>query len=86
MGAVSADREHVSAATHEQHRLLPHVADQLAAVRQFGVSNSLREIRTDRLNLAFSHSVLLRQFFARAFLDMWNSTTPKHKKDGHKAT
>ena len=49
VGAVRADGEHVGAATHEQHRLLSDMADELAAVRQFGESNSLRQIRADRL-------------------------------------
>lgn len=64
MGAVSADGEHVCAATHEQHWLLSHVADQLAAVRQFGDGNALRQIRADRLGLILRHRVLLPPFSA----------------------
>jgi hypothetical protein len=42
VGAVSADGEHVRAATHEQHSVLSHVAGELAALGQFGESDALR--------------------------------------------
>ena len=62
--AMSADGEHVRAATHEQDSLLSHMADQLAAVRQFGGRDSERQIGADRLSLFLSHSALPGQFFA----------------------
>ena len=69
VGAVSADREHVGPAPHEQHSLLRHMADQLAAVGQFGESNALREIGSDRLGLVFSHRALLPPRFFAALHD-----------------
>ncbi len=42
VGAVSADREHVGPAAHEQDCLLSRMTDQLAAVGQFGEGNPLR--------------------------------------------
>src|SRR5277367_6093146 len=55
---VSADREYLCAATDEKHGFLPHIADQFAAIGQFGESNALRQIGADRLSLVFSHRVL----------------------------
>ena len=58
VGAVGADREHLGAAAHEQHRLLADMAEQLAAVGQFARRNPQRQIGADRLSLIFSHCVL----------------------------
>jgi hypothetical protein len=66
VGAQSAERENVSAAAHEQNRVLSDMADQLAAVRQFGESNSLRQIGADGLSLVFSHFILPAILRARA--------------------
>ena len=66
--ALSADRENVSAATHEQNRLLSDMADELGAVWQFGGEHSQRQIRTNGCvcSSAISSS---RQFFARVLRD-----------------
>jgi hypothetical protein len=66
VGALSADRENVSAAAHKQNRVLSDMADELAAVWQFGESNSLRQVRTNRCGLFCSHSVLPAILRARA--------------------
>jgi hypothetical protein len=58
MRALSADRENVSAATQEQHRLFSDMAGELGAVRQFAGGNSQRQIGTGGLRLIFSHFVL----------------------------
>ncbi len=55
VGAQSADGEHVGAAAHEQHRFIFDMADEFAAVWQFGGGNSELEIGTGWLRLIFSH-------------------------------
>jgi hypothetical protein len=42
VGALSADGERLSAEANQQHRLLPHMTEQLAAVRQFSGGDSER--------------------------------------------
>ena len=66
VGAMGADREHVGAAAHQQHRLVADVADELAAIGEFGERNSLRQIGAGRLRLIFGHSVLPAVVRARA--------------------
>jgi hypothetical protein len=56
--ALSADREDVSAATHEKNRVLSDMAGELGAVWQFGGGDSQRQIGTGELRLIFSHFVL----------------------------
>ena len=58
VGALRADGEHVGAATHEQHWLFLHMANELAAIWQFSGGDSEREIGAGGLRLIFSHSVL----------------------------
>ncbi len=58
MRALGADREHLRAATHEQHRLFSDMAGELGAVGQIAGGNARRQIGTARLRLAFSHFVL----------------------------
>jgi hypothetical protein len=58
VGALGADGEKVSAATHEQNRILSDMAGQLGSVRQFARGNSQRQIGAGGLRLLFSHSVL----------------------------
>ena len=58
VGALSADGEHVSAAAHEQNRILSDMADKLGAVWEFAGGNSQGQIGADWLRLLFSHSVL----------------------------
>jgi hypothetical protein len=62
VGALSADRENVSATAHEQNRVLSDMAGELGAVWQFVSGNSQRQIGADWLRLLFSHSVLPRLF------------------------
>ena len=66
VGAGRTDRENVSVAAHEQNRVLSDMAGELAAVWQFGESNSLRQIGADGLSLVFSHFVLPAILRARA--------------------
>ena len=56
--AMGADGERLGAATHEQHRLFLHMANELAAIWQFSGGDSKREIGAGGLRLIFSHSVL----------------------------
>jgi hypothetical protein len=56
--ALSADRENVSAATHEQNRVLSDMAGELGAVWQFAGGNAQRQIGAGGLRLIFSHFVL----------------------------
>jgi hypothetical protein len=79
VSALSADREQVGAAAHEQNRVLSDMADQLGAIRQFGESNSLREVRTNRCGLFCSHSVLPAILRARASRPE-DSPTPRYNK------
>ena len=88
--AVSADGEHVRAAAHQQHRLLSHVADQLAAVRQFSGRDPERQIGADRLGLILGHRVLPLQSLAALISNgeaapARRSARLDQQRDGHKA-
>ncbi len=68
VGAKGADREYFGSPARQQHRLFADMADELAAICEFGDRNSPRQIGADRLCLIFGHSSLLRLSFAvRAF-------------------
>ena len=58
VGAMGADREDLGAAAHQQHLLLADMAEQLAAVIEFGKGNSLPEIGTGGPRLIVRHSFL----------------------------
>ena len=64
MGAVSPDRENVGPSAHNEHLLVPNVADQLAPVGELGEGNSLRQIGADRSVAIFSHIALLQKSMA----------------------
>ena len=66
VGAQGADRENISAATHEQNRVLSDMAGELGAVGQFAGGNSQRQIGTGGLRLIFSHCVLPKQSLVAA--------------------
>jgi len=69
VGAVSPDRENVGPSAHNEHLLVPDVADQLAPVGDIREGNSLRQIRPDRSVAIFGHTTLLQKSmaaFARA--------------------
>jgi hypothetical protein len=83
VGALSADREDLSAAAQEQNRVLSDMADQLPAVWQFADGNSQRQIGADWLRLLFSHSVLPRLFLPR--FTTRKLFTFEYQSDRHKA-
>jgi hypothetical protein len=83
VGALSADRENVSAAAHEQNRVLSDMADELGAVWQFAGGNSQRQIGAHWLRLLFSHSVLPRLFLPRFTTRKFLSF--EYQSDRHKA-
>ena len=56
VGAISADRECFRSLPRKQHRFVPDVADQLAAIGELGERHALRQIGT---GLIFRHSALL---------------------------
>src|SRR5271154_2567974 len=69
VGAVSPDRENVGPLAHNEHLLVPDVADPLAPVGEIREGNSLRQIGPDGSVAIFSHTALLRKstiVFARA--------------------
>ena len=75
VGALSADGENVSAAAHEQNRVLSDMADELAAVRQFGAGIPSARSGPTGCGLLFSHFVLPGLFSARVL-----RSTPKCNK------
>ena len=69
VGALSADRENVSAAAHEQNRVLSDMADQLAAVWQFGGREFPAPDRGRPVAACSSAIPSSRQFSARVLRD-----------------
>jgi len=58
MGAVGSDGECVGSLPRQQHLFVPDMTDQLAAIRELGERQTLRQIGT---GLIFRHSALLEQ-------------------------